>query len=81
MSLIESLNEQPVSVGTGIPGVIDDGQALTVPNVENWVHQVDVRAELQRALGVPVALGNDVDIGLLGEWWLGSHAPSTRRDH
>ncbi len=71
VSLIESLNEEPVAVGAGIPGVIHDGQALTVPNLENWVHQVDVGAELQRALGVPVALGNDVNVGLLGEWVAG----------
>ncbi len=71
VSLVEALDEEPVAVGAGIPGVIHDGRALTVPNLENWDDQVDVGAELQRALGVPVALGNDVNVGLLGEWVAG----------
>jgi glucokinase len=72
VELIESLDEIPVAVGAGIPGVIHDGRALTVPNLENWVDQVDIGTELEQALGVPVALGNDVNVGLLGEWVAGA---------
>jgi glucokinase len=72
VELVESLDETPVAVGAGIPGVIHDGRALTVPNLENWVDQVDIGTELEQALGVPVALGNDVNVGLLGEWVAGA---------
>ena len=53
VELIESLDEEPVAVGAGIPGVMHEGEVLTVPNLENWVDQVDVGAELQRAWASP----------------------------
>lgn len=71
VELIGELDEDPVAVGAGIPGVIHAGEALTVPNLKNWVEQVDVGGELEGRLGVPVALGNDVNVGLLGEWVAG----------
>lgn len=71
VELVESLDRAPVAVGAGLPGVIHEGEALTVPNLENWVEQVDVGGELRGALGLPVALGNDVNVGLLGEWVAG----------
>jgi glucokinase len=72
VELVESLSEAPVAVGAGIPGVVHDGEVLTVPNLANWVDQVDLGGELERQLGVPVALGNDVNVGLLGEWMTGA---------
>lgn len=72
VELVESLSESPVAVGAGIPGVVHDGDVLTVPNLANWVDQVDLGGELERQLGVPVALGNDVNVGLLGEWIAGA---------
>ena len=72
VELVESLEQTPDAVGAGIPGVIHDGQALTVPNLSNWVAQVDVGAALEQALGVAVALGNDANLGLLGEWMAGA---------
>ncbi|MDP9345953.1 MAG: ROK family protein, partial [Actinomycetota bacterium] len=71
VELVESLSESPVAVGAGIPGVVHDGDVLTVPNLANWVDQVDLGGELERQLGVPVALGNDANVGLLGEWIAG----------
>ncbi|MEO8969030.1 MAG: ROK family protein, partial [Solirubrobacteraceae bacterium] len=72
VDLVQSLSESPVAVGVGIPGVVHDGEVLTVPNLTNWTSRVDLSAELQRQLGVPVVLGNDVNIGLLGEWVAGA---------
>jgi glucokinase len=72
VELVESLSESPVAVGAGIPGVVHAGDVLTVPNLANWVDQVDLGGELERQLGVPVALGNDVNVGLLGEWIAGA---------
>lgn len=34
-SLVESLEATPAAVGLGIPGVVHDGQVLTVPNLAN----------------------------------------------
>lgn len=72
VELVESLSESPAAVGAGIPGVVHDGDVLTVPNLANWVDQVDLGGELERQLGVPVALGNDANVGLLGEWIAGA---------
>ncbi|MGB3737502.1 MAG: ROK family protein [Ilumatobacter sp.] len=68
VSMIESLDEDPAAVGIGIPGVIHDGEVLTVPNLANWTDDVDLLQAFETRLDVPVALGNDVNVGLLGEW-------------
>lgn len=72
VELIESLDELPVAVGAGIPGVVYEGEVLTVPNLSNWTDPVDLGAELEKRLDVPVALGNDANVGLLGEWIAGA---------
>lgn len=72
--LIGSLSEAPAAVGAGIPGVVDHGQVLTVPNLSGWTADVDLRADLERRLDLPIALGNDVNVGLLGEWIAGAAA-------
>ncbi|MDC0434328.1 ROK family protein [bacterium] len=71
VELVASLDESPVAVGVGIPGVVHDGEVLTVPNLSNWTDQLDLGKILESGLGVPVALGNDVNVGLLGEWTAG----------
>ena len=71
VELVESLDETPAAVGVGIPGVVHDGEVLTVPNLSNWTEDVDLVASLDEALDVPVVLGNDVNVGLLGEWVAG----------
>ncbi|MGK2958647.1 MAG: ROK family protein [Acidimicrobiales bacterium] len=72
VDIVESLNETPIAVGVGIPGVVHEGRVLTVPNLSNWIDDVDLKKELEAAFGVPVALGNDVNVGLLGEWIAGA---------
>ena len=53
----------------GIPGVVHDGEILTVPNLANWVDPVDLQTPSSRpASACPPHLGNDVNVGLLGEW-------------
>ena len=66
--LVDAAGGDPIAVGVGIPGVVHEGRVLTVPNLENWHEQVDIAADLGERLGVPVALGNDANVGLLGEW-------------
>ncbi len=70
--LVDAVDGDPVAAGVGIPGVVNEGRVLTVPNLANWHEQVDLASELGERLGVPVALGNDANVGLLGEWLAGS---------
>lgn len=66
--LVSSLGRDCIAVGVGIPGVVHEGQVLTVPNLPKWSGPVDLIGPLSDRLGVPVALGNDANVGLLGEW-------------
>lgn len=78
VALVESLGASPAGIGIGIPGVVHGGEVLTVPNLDNWVEQVDLGAVLGDRLPAPVTLGNDVNVGLLGEWVAGA---ARDRDH
>lgn len=40
--LIGSLGEVPIAVGVGIPGVVHEGEVLTVPNLGGWHEKVDL---------------------------------------
>lgn len=66
--LVGSLDGSPIAVGFGIPGVVHEGRVLTVPNLANWHDPFDLSADLGKRTGLPVALGNDANVGLLGEW-------------
>ena len=70
--LVSSLDGRPDAVGVGIPGVVHNGEVLTVPNLVNWHGRIDIAAGLEDRLGVPVALGNDANVGVLGEWLAGA---------
>ena len=70
-ALVEDLDERPRAVGVGVPGVVADGRAVAMPNLEGWEPGTDVLGELEQRLDLPVALGNDAQVGLLGEWVAG----------
>ncbi len=72
VDLVGSLDADPIAVGIGIPGVVHEGRALTVPNLVGWTEDVDLIGPLSDQLGVPVTLGNDANVGLLGEWTAGA---------
>jgi glucokinase len=75
--LLDSLGEQPIAVGVGIPGVVHEGSVLTVPNLAGWHERFDLTGSLADRLKLPVAVGNDANVGLLGEW-LGGAARGVR---
>jgi glucokinase len=62
-----------VVVGAGAPGVVeqDTGVVSFAPNLTGWT-QVPMRDILERALGVPVLVENDVNLAVLGERWQGA---------
>ena len=60
------------AIGIAIPGVVDpdEGRIILTPNMN--LSGVALRAPLEKKFNVPVALGNDVNLGMLGEQWLGA---------
>ncbi|MFE3450769.1 ROK family protein [Nonomuraea sp. NPDC059194] len=68
------------AVGVGSAGVIDAERGLVVSATDaiaGWAG-TDLRGELSRQLGLPVAVVNDVHAHALGEHWIG--AAAGRRD-
>lgn len=56
----------------GVPGSPDKatGRVLLVPNIADF-DRMDVAAAFEKALGAPVVLENDVNLGAVGEKWIG----------
>lgn len=63
-----------VSIGLGMPGWVDfdAGVLYQLTNVPVWSHEVPVRAIMQEALGLPVALDNDANCMAYAEWKAGA---------
>ena len=61
-------------IGVAVPGIVDvaEGRVAITPNMNLTGFPMGQR--LCKAFSVPVALGNDVNLGTLGEQWLGSAA-------
>lgn len=72
VDLVRGLDERPSAVGVGLPGPVDDGVVSHPPNLSGWEDPVDVGARLGEALDLPVAVGNDVNLAVLGEWTAGA---------
>lgn len=64
-------------VGVGSPGKVDQpaGTVAGAGNLPGWDERFALAAELERALGVPVALGNDVEVATNAEAVLGAGKP------
>ncbi|MBO6163906.1 MAG: ROK family protein [Lachnospiraceae bacterium] len=60
------------AIAAGAPGVIDQaaGIILFSPNLP-W-RNYDIRIAIENKLGVPFYIGNDVNVGVLGEWKYGA---------
>ena len=60
------------AMGVAIPGVVDPelGRIVVTPNMT--LTGVALGSHLEARFHVPVALGNDCNLGALGETWLGS---------
>ena len=60
------------AIAAGAPGVIDqaDGVVLFSPNLP-W-RDYDIRTPIENKFGVPFFIGNDVNVGVLGEYKYGS---------
>lgn len=72
VELIEDLDEAPSAIGLGLPGVIHEGRVLQAPNLAGWDDSFDPVGLLGDHFGVPVALANDANVGVMGEWLAGA---------
>jgi glucokinase len=63
---------QVIALGIGFPGLIDHrtNRVKVLPNLAD-VSDIDVRAELSSALGVPIVFDNDANVAAYGEWKCG----------
>ena len=58
-------------IGLGVPGIVDpDGFVISAPNIS--LSGVNIRKEVKKKFRVPVVAGNDVNLGVLGERWVGA---------
>lgn len=59
-------------LGIGVPGVVDPEAGLVVVTPNMNLNGVELVSRLEDCLQVPIFLGNDVNLGTLGEKWLGA---------
>lgn len=59
-------------IGLGVPGIVDthNSHILAAPNIA--LTGFPLCAKLKQKFRVPIAMANDVNVGLLGEAWLGA---------
>jgi len=70
-SLVRRVGGSPSKVGVAIPGEVDAaGRCYRLPNVPGF-EGVNIRQELERRLGLPVAVENDSTTAALGELLFG----------
>ncbi len=71
-TLREAAEIPPVGVGVGVAGQVEkgSGKVIFAPNLE-W-REVPLQAELQRTMGLPVIVTNDVRAATWGEWLHGA---------
>jgi glucokinase len=69
----ERMGAEVVAVGVGAPGVIlvDKGIVVKSPNFPDW-NNLPLKAELEKALKIPVFIENDANAAALGEKWHGA---------
>lgn len=69
----EGLESRDVTaMGIAVPGVVDPEEGLVVVTPNMSLTGVSIGPHIESKFGVPVAVGNDCNLGTLGEAWLGS---------
>jgi glucokinase len=67
------VKDMVAGVGVGLPGLIDvkNGIVRVLPNIPGW-KDVPLKKAMEKKLGLPVRLENDVNMITLGEWQYGA---------
>lgn len=62
------------AIGMGVPGLLDpeEGVVTLAPNLPGALNGVQLVDPLEKTFGIPVAMGNDVNVGIMGEAWMGA---------
>lgn len=70
-TIVKSFSK-PAGIGIAVPGLVDAAtqKILITPNLD--LTGMDLVGELSRKVKVPVKIGNDVNLGVLGEQWCGA---------
>ena len=66
-----STDQEVVGIGAGIPANVVNGPLRNLPNLRE-IEGMDLKAELEKKFGLPVALENDATAAAIGESWLGA---------
>ena len=79
--LLEGVEKKDVAgMGAGVPGIIDSEKGVVVfsPNIpwENY----NLKEELEERYGIRLRIGNDVNVGVLGEWKYGAGKLQFKRE-
>ena len=74
VDVVGELGSTPEVVGIGTPGVIAPGSGVVeyAPNLAGFDRPVPLAERVAEAVGVPVVIGNDVNMAALGEARLGA---------
>jgi glucokinase len=64
--------DEIAGIGIAVPGVVQQETGLVVVTPNMNLSGVELGQIMKQRLGVPVAIGNDCNLGTLGECWLGS---------
>lgn len=62
--------EEFCGIGAGVPGTVMAGGYVDQCVNLGW-EQIQVKEELEKALGLPALIGNDANVAALGEMWQG----------
>lgn len=62
-----------LGIGIGCPGIIDTKKGVVVssPNIP-FLNRCQLSKKIRRIFKAPVAIANDVNVGLMGEHWFGA---------
>ena len=67
-ALLEETGKQADALGVGAAGQISkDGKVQFSPNLQGWLN-VPIKEMLEKALGIPITVTNDVRAATIGEW-------------
>jgi glucokinase len=64
--------EELAGIGIGVPGIVDTETGKIVITVNVGLSGANLSREIEKKFKVRTVTGNDVNLGLLGEQWLGA---------